>query len=203
MLPEVVEELYKISSVNLCPNLPGQFATALMVDPPKPGDISHELFDRERSERVESLKRRARMLSEAFNRLDGVSCQPTEGAMYAFPRINLPAKAVEEAKRLGKQADVLYCLELLNETGLCCVPGSGFQQAPGTFHFRTTILVRKLRFMFFVCCFTLYLLVIRCVDSLLRTNSPKSSKSFLLSTKSLCSKYSQKLFFITIFSYFF
>lgn len=54
MLPEVVEELYKISSVNLCPNLPGQFATALMVDPPKPGDISHELFDRERSERVES-----------------------------------------------------------------------------------------------------------------------------------------------------
>lgn len=146
MLPEVVEELYKISSVNLCPNLPGQFATALMVDPPKPGDISHELFDRERSERVESLKRRARMLSDAFNRLDGVSCQPTEGAMYAFPRINLPAKAVEEAKRLGKQADVLYCLELLNETGLCCVPGSGFQQAPGTFHFRTTILPAEDKF---------------------------------------------------------
>lgn len=142
MLPEVVDELYKISSVNLCPNLPGQFATALMVDPPKAGEASHALFEQEKSERLDSLKRRARMLSEAFNRLPGVSCQETEGAMYAFPRISLPAKAIAEAERLGKQPDVLYCLELLNETGLCCVPGSGFQQEPGTFHFRTTILVR-------------------------------------------------------------
>jgi len=34
----------------------------------------------------------------------------------------------------------MYCLELLDETGICCVPGSGFKQVPGTFHFRTTIL---------------------------------------------------------------
>jgi glutamate--glyoxylate aminotransferase len=146
ILPDVVDELYKISSVNLCPNLPGQFATALMVNPPQPGDQSHALFEQEKSDRIESLKRRARMLSEAFNRLDGMSCQATEGAMYAFPRISVPAKAVEEARRVGKQPDVLYCLELLNETGLCCVPGSGFQQEPGTFHFRTTILPAEEKF---------------------------------------------------------
>ncbi len=62
--------------------------------------------------------------------------------MYSFPRITLPPAAIEAAKAKGKEADVMYCLELLEETGLSCVPGSGFKQAPGTFHIRTTILVR-------------------------------------------------------------
>lgn len=64
------------------------------------------------------------------------------GAMYSFPRITLPAAFLAEAKQLGKAPDVLYCLQLLDETGLSCVPGSGFRQAEGTFHIRTTILVR-------------------------------------------------------------
>ncbi len=33
-----------------------------------------------------------------------------------------------------------YCLECLAATGIVIVPGSGFGQAPGTHHFRTTIL---------------------------------------------------------------
>jgi glutamate--glyoxylate aminotransferase len=61
--------------------------------------------------------------------------------MYSFPQITLPQAALDAAKMKGKSPDVMYCLELLNETGLSCVPGSGFQQAPGTFHIRTTILV--------------------------------------------------------------
>ena len=61
--------------------------------------------------------------------------------MYSFPRITLPPAAIEAAKAKGTNPDVMYCLELLEETGLSCVPGSGFQQAPGTFHIRTTILV--------------------------------------------------------------
>jgi len=68
----------------------------------------------------------------------------TIGAMYSFPMITLPPSFIAEAKRLNKEPDTLYCLELLNETGLSCVPGSGFQQAPGTFHIRTTILVSRL-----------------------------------------------------------
>lgn len=63
------------------------------------------------------------------------------GAMYSFPRISLPPAFIAEAKRQNKAPDVLYCLELLNETGLSCVPGSGFRQVEGTFHIRTTILV--------------------------------------------------------------
>jgi hypothetical protein len=61
--------------------------------------------------------------------------------MYSFPRITLPPAFIAEAKRLNKAPDVLYCLQLLEETGLSCVPGSGFRQVEGTFHIRTTILV--------------------------------------------------------------
>lgn len=111
-----------------------------MVNPPKPGDESFELYDKEKNDRLASLARRAKLLTNALNGLEGVSCQAVEGAMYAFPSITLPAKAIERAAALHKNPDVLYCLELLEETGLSCVPGSGFQQAPGTFHFRTTIL---------------------------------------------------------------
>ena len=35
---------------------------------------------------------------------------------------------------------MFYCLELLESTGICVVPGSGFRQKEGTYHFRTTIL---------------------------------------------------------------
>ena len=60
--------------------------------------------------------------------------------MYLFPKIDLPKKAIEEAKRRGKGADDFYCLELLDATGICIVPGSGFGQKEGTLHFRTTFL---------------------------------------------------------------
>jgi aspartate/methionine/tyrosine aminotransferase len=63
--------------------------------------------------------------------------------MYSFPRITLPPAAIAAAKLQNKEADVMYCLELLEATGLSCVPGSGFKQVPGTFHIRTTILVLK------------------------------------------------------------
>jgi alanine transaminase len=62
------------------------------------------------------------------------------GAMYAFPRIYLPEKAIKAAKAAGQTPDSFYCLSLLEETGICTVPGSGFGQVEGTFHFRITIL---------------------------------------------------------------
>ena len=60
--------------------------------------------------------------------------------MYLFPTINLPAKAVEAAKAEGRAADEFYCLGMLDATGVCVVPGSGFGQKENTLHFRTTFL---------------------------------------------------------------
>lgn len=38
-------------------------------------------------------------------------------------------------------ADLFYCLEVLKNTGIVLVPGSGFKQRPGTYHFRITTLI--------------------------------------------------------------
>ena len=43
----------------------------------------------------------------------------------------------------GKAPDAMYCLELLDATGIVVVPGSGFGQVDGTWHFRTTILPQE------------------------------------------------------------
>lgn len=40
----------------------------------------------------------------ALNRLEGVSCNAAEGALYAFPRVTLPEAAVAAAKKLGAWA---------------------------------------------------------------------------------------------------
>lgn len=146
MDPLVIDELYKVASINLSPNVPGQVAVGLMVNPPKPGDVSFAQFKREKDALIESLKRRARLITDAFNSLEGVVCQETEGAMYSFPKITLPEAAIKAAEAKGKAPDVMYCLELLEETGISTVPGSGFQQAPGTFHIRTTILPPEKQF---------------------------------------------------------
>ena len=34
------------------------------------------------------------------------------------------------------KADAFYCFQMLEETGICVVPGSGFGQVDGTYHFR-------------------------------------------------------------------
>lgn len=60
--------------------------------------------------------------------------------MYLFPTITLPQKAIDKAKEEGNAPDEYYCLELLDATGVCLVPGSGFGQKEGTLHFRTTFL---------------------------------------------------------------
>lgn len=46
--------------------------------------------------------------------------------MYAFPNLQLPEKFVEECGKAGKKADLIYCMRLLEEEGVCCVAGSGF-----------------------------------------------------------------------------
>ena len=61
--------------------------------------------------------------------------------MYAFPNIKFPQKVVDEAKAKGMLPDVYYCMELVENTGIVAVPGSGFEQEPGTWHIRLTNLV--------------------------------------------------------------
>ena len=60
--------------------------------------------------------------------MDGVECNDISGAMYAFPKLNLPEKFVKEAQENNYPADTYYCIKMLQATGNCFVPGSGFGQ---------------------------------------------------------------------------
>ncbi|KAI8927866.1 pyridoxal phosphate-dependent transferase [Entophlyctis helioformis] len=137
---QVKDMFYKIASVSLCPPVQGQLMVEHMVNPPKPGSPSYELYVQENKGIYESLKRRAERLAAAFNALEGVTCNEAQGAMYLFPRIRLPEKAIQAALAEGKQPDEFYCMALLNATGVCVVAGSGFRQQENTYHFRSTFL---------------------------------------------------------------
>ena len=77
---------------------------------------------------------------DGLNQIDGISCVNAEGAMYAFPKVEVPERAFEKAKEMGTTPDNLYALSLLEETGICVVPASGFGQRKGRVGFRTTFL---------------------------------------------------------------
>ncbi|KAG8380218.1 hypothetical protein BUALT_Bualt07G0170500 [Buddleja alternifolia] len=141
--PEIREQIYKVASVNLCSNISGQILASLVMNPPKVGDESYESYSAEKDAILSSLARRAKKLEEALNALEGVTCNRAEGAMYLFPRIRLPNKAIEAAKAVNTAPDAFYARRLLNATGVVVVPGSGFGQVLGTWHFRCTILPQE------------------------------------------------------------
>mmetsp|Transcript_24633 Transcript_24633/g.30276 ORF Transcript_24633/g.30276 Transcript_24633/m.30276 type:complete len:668 (+) Transcript_24633:203-2206(+) len=144
--PYVASQLYKLASSGLCSNVGGQIMTSLMLTPPREGDDSYELFMKEESYIMNGLKRKAKILVDGLNKIEGIDCEEAEGAMYAFPKItNFPKKAIEKAKENGQTPDTLYALSLLEETGICVVPASGFGQKCGRIGFRTTFLPKEER----------------------------------------------------------
>ncbi|XP_063234998.1 alanine aminotransferase 1 [Bacillus rossius redtenbacheri] len=138
--PEVKAMLLKCISASLCPTVLGQAVMDVVVHPPQPDEPSYGQFVQEKEGVLRSLAERATMVAEAFNSIEGISCNSVQGAMYAFPQLRLPEKAVKEAQSRGMQPDTFYAFQLLENTGICVVPGSGFGQREGTYHFRTTIL---------------------------------------------------------------
>ena len=138
--PYVQSQLYKLASSGLCSGVAGQVMTSLMVKPPSPDGESYDQFLSEEMGIFESLGRRAKKLVDGLNEIDGVECVPAQGAMYAFPRLDLPEKAFQAAEEKDQSPDTLYALSLLQETGICVVPASGFGQKEGRVGFRTTFL---------------------------------------------------------------
>ncbi|XP_046396159.1 alanine aminotransferase 2-like isoform X2 [Ischnura elegans] len=138
--PDVKSVLIKSISSVQCPTVIGQTVLEVVVNPPKIGEESYEKFTLEKETILESLSIRARIVSEALNSIKGMSCNPIQGAMFAYPLVEIPHKAVLKAKSLGQTPDTFYAFELLEATGICVVPGCGFGQKPGTYHFRITIL---------------------------------------------------------------
>ena len=142
--PYASEMIYKLKSVELCSNTLGQVSALLLVDPPQQGvesDETVEKFQKEKNSIFQGLKTRAELLTSTFNQMKNVSCSEIQGAMYGFPRLHLSQSAIKAAKDMGVAPDFFYCLNLVNETGIMTVPGSGFGQKEGEYHLRITNLV--------------------------------------------------------------
>ncbi|KAF5656473.1 alanine aminotransferase [Fusarium heterosporum] len=138
--PDVEANIYKFVSIMLCAPVIGQCLVELMVNPPKQGDPSYELYKKESEGIFEGLKQRAVTLYKGFAEMEGVECGEPQGSMYLFPTIKLSQKAVDAAKAEDRSPDEFYCLKLLETTGICVVPGASFGQKEGTLHFRIAFL---------------------------------------------------------------
>jgi len=118
MLVDYIEAINKMLRARLSANHPEQYGIPAALD----GDQSHL------TEAIEKLTRRRNMTVEMLNAVSGISCVKPEGAFYAFPKLNI------------KNSDNHFVAELIKETGVVVVPGTGFGQAPGTKHFRVVFL---------------------------------------------------------------
>jgi len=72
--PEVVEQIYKFVSISLCAPVVGQCLVELMVNPPKEGEPSYELYKQEWDGIFTGLQKRATALNDAFRQMEGVEC---------------------------------------------------------------------------------------------------------------------------------
>jgi len=73
--PEVVAQIYKFVSIQLCPPVVGQCMVEMMVNPPKEGEESYPLHKEEYDAIYKGLTERANALFEAFKQMEGVECQ--------------------------------------------------------------------------------------------------------------------------------
>jgi alanine-synthesizing transaminase len=118
VLADYIEAMNKILRARLSANHPEQYG----IKPSLEGEQSNLL------EAKEKLTLRRDMTVEMLNAIQGISCVKPEGAFYAFPQLHM------------NQPDNHFVAELIKETGVVVVPGSGFGQVPRTQHFRVVFL---------------------------------------------------------------
>ena len=117
-MKDFIEAINKMLRARLSANHPEQFAISAALN----GVQDHLI------EAVEKLTRRRDITVEMLNSIPGITCEKPEGAFYAFPRLHI------------KNSDNHFVAELIKDTGVVVVPGTGFGQVPGTQHFRVVFL---------------------------------------------------------------
>ncbi len=121
IMSEYIEAINKMLRARLSANHPEQYAIPAALN----GDNAHLI------PMMEKLTRRRDLTVEMLNAIDGITCVKPEGAFYAFPSLDI------------KNEDSHFVAELIKETGVVVVPGSGFGQVPGTKHFRVVFLPQE------------------------------------------------------------
>lgn len=120
VLGDYIEAINKLLRARVSANHPEQYAIMAALD----GDQTHL------HNMVQTMQKRRDLTMEMVNQIDGIELVKPEGAFYAFASIDV-------------DDDAKFCAELIKETGVIVVPGSGFGQKPGTQHFRTVLLPQE------------------------------------------------------------
>jgi tyrosine/nicotianamine family aminotransferase len=108
--------------IRLCANTPVQIAGAAALNGSQ--DFVKDI--------VEKLKQRRDYAYKRLNEIEGVTTSKPEGAFYIFPKIH------EVGKRW--KTDMDFVVQLLRETGVLIVNGSGFDPVYGAGHARIVFL---------------------------------------------------------------
>lgn len=140
---DVLAQIHKIRDA-CSVNAAGSIAVAVLCDPPSYENCSKataDQFFKERDAILSGLAKKAQMTVEVLNQCTNIECPDIGGAMYAFPRVNLPQSVLDLAKKANQEASEYFCREMLEATGIITVPGSGFGQDPDTYHFRMSLLL--------------------------------------------------------------
>ena len=119
-MEELKLNIEKLARTRLCANTPAQYAAIESYK--KPQDHTAKMVSILRKQRDYSMKR--------IQELDLITCVEPDGAFYMFPKINLNGIWKDDRE---------FVLDLLQETGVCFVYGSGFGEY-GKGHFRSTFL---------------------------------------------------------------
>jgi len=121
-LEELKKAIEKEQRIRICSNTPVQMAGIAALRGPQ--DHVKAM--------VEKLKRRRDYAWKRLNEIEGVSCAKPEGAFYVFPKIH--------AVGSKWKTDMEFAVELLKETGVLLVHGSGFDSVYGAGHVRGVFL---------------------------------------------------------------
>ena len=76
---DVRMQVNKLISASLCSASWGQAIMGAVINPPKEGEPSYELYKAERSNVFSRLRQKAELVSELFNSIEGVRCNAVMG----------------------------------------------------------------------------------------------------------------------------
>ena len=137
---DILTELKKLASINLCPNLNGQFVVACMASQPQMGSESYALFKQEFDERQRSLREKCILGHKLLENDKYLSVRGGWASLYLYIKVNAPQKYFEVCEKKNEDPSFKFCLGLLENTGIVTVSSSGFEPVSEKIHFRLTIL---------------------------------------------------------------
>ena len=121
-LKNLKEAIEKQARIRICASTPVQMAGIAALNGPQ----NHV------ADMVNKLKIRRDYSWKRLNEIEGISCTKPEGAFYVFPKI----------RDIGSKwkTDIEFVVELLQDTGVLLVHGSGFDPIYGSGHVRGVFL---------------------------------------------------------------